>query len=57
MNFRRFVVFAHDAIAAGLAWLIAFWLRFNLDIPDDYREVMLSRLPWVLAVHAVVFWA
>jgi FlaA1/EpsC-like NDP-sugar epimerase len=55
--YRRYIVFAHDLLAAGLAWLIAFWLRFNLDIPDDYREVMLSRLPWVLAVHAVVFWA
>jgi len=55
--YRRYIVFAHDLLAAGLAWLIAFWLRFNLDIPDDYREVMLSRLPWVLAVHAIVFWA
>jgi FlaA1/EpsC-like NDP-sugar epimerase len=55
--YRRYIVFLHDLLAAGLAWLIAFWLRFNLDIPDDYREVMLSRLPWVLAVHAVVFWA
>jgi FlaA1/EpsC-like NDP-sugar epimerase len=55
--YRRYIVFAHDLLAAGLAWMIAFWLRFNLDIPDDYREVMLSRLPWVLAVHAVVFWA
>ncbi|HEY3077195.1 MAG TPA: nucleoside-diphosphate sugar epimerase/dehydratase [Burkholderiales bacterium] len=55
--YRRYIVFVHDLLAAGLAWLIAFWLRFNLDIPDDYREVMLSRLPWVLAVHAVVFWA
>jgi FlaA1/EpsC-like NDP-sugar epimerase len=55
--YRRYIVFIHDLLAAGLAWVIAFWLRFNLDIPDDYREVMLSRLPWVLAVHAVVFWA
>lgn len=54
---RRFIVFAHDLAAAGFAWVIAFWLRFNLDIPDDYREVMLSQLPWVLVVHAVVFWA
>jgi FlaA1/EpsC-like NDP-sugar epimerase len=59
MNFyyRRYIVFAHDLIAAGLAWLVAFWLRFNLEIPDDYREVMLARLPWVLVVHAAVFWA
>jgi len=56
LNIRRFVVFAHDAIAAGLAWLIAFWLRFNLDIPPEYQEVALARLPLVLAVHAAIFW-
>jgi FlaA1/EpsC-like NDP-sugar epimerase len=55
--YRRYIVYVHDVVAAGLAWIVAFWLRFNLDIPDDYREVMLSRLPWVLAVHAAVFWA
>ena len=53
---RRFIVFAHDLGAAAVAWLVAFWLRFNLDIPDEYREIMLSQLPWVLVVHAIVFW-
>ena len=55
--YRRYIVFAHDLIAAVLAWLAAFWLRFNLEIPDDYREIMLARLPWVLVVHAAIFWA
>ena len=54
---RRFIVFSYDLAAAGLAWVVAFWLRFNLDIPDEYREIMLSQLPWVLIVDAVVFWA
>ena len=54
---RRFIVFAHDLAAAALAWVVAFWLRFNLDIPDDYLEVMVAQLPWVLVVHAAVFWA
>jgi len=56
MYYRRFIVFLHDLIAAGLAWMAAFWLRFNLDIPPEYHEVMLVRLPLVLAVHAAIFW-
>ena len=56
MHARRFIVFLHDLIAAGLAWMAAFWLRFNLDIPPEYHEVMLVRLPLVLAVHAAIFW-
>jgi len=59
---RQFVVraslaFAHDVAAAGLAWLAAFWLRFNLEMPpDEYARAAYAVLPAVLAVHALVFW-
>jgi len=56
VNVRRLVVFAYDVLVAGAAWVVAFWLRFNLDVPPDYAEVMLTRLPLVVALHAVVFW-
>ncbi len=56
MNWRRVVVFAHDIFAAALAWVLAFWLRFNLDIPHEFAAVMIVRLPLVIGVHAVVFW-
>ena len=56
MNIRRYIVFGHDVIAASIAWLAAFWLRFNLDIPDEYREVMLDRLLLVVGVHVAIFW-
>ena len=57
MMVRRAIVFLHDVVVAALAWMLAFWLRFNLDIPDEYLEVMWARLPWVLGVHVAVFWA
>jgi len=53
---RRLIVFVHDLLAAAFAWVAAFWLRFNFDIPDDFRDIMLDLLPWVLGVHAAVFW-
>jgi FlaA1/EpsC-like NDP-sugar epimerase len=56
MNIRRFIVFGHDVVAAAIAWAAAFWLRFNLDLPDEYREVMLDRLPLVAGIHAAIFW-
>jgi FlaA1/EpsC-like NDP-sugar epimerase len=56
LNIRRFIVFGHDVVAAAVVWLAAFWLRFNLDVPTDYAAAMLSRLPLVVGVHAVVFW-
>jgi len=54
---RRLLAFLHDLAAAALAWAIAFWLRFNLEIPPEYASLIVDRLPWVIAIHAAVFWA
>ena len=35
MYSRRLLVFLHDLVAAAAAWMLGFWLRFNLDIPPD----------------------
>jgi len=54
---RASLAFAHDLVAVALAWLAAFWLRFNLEMPPQfYAQAALDALPAVLAVHAVVFW-
>ncbi len=54
---RRLIIFVHDLVAAALAWVISFWLRFNLDLPPEYADIMLNRLALVIGVHALVFWA
>jgi len=56
MNLRRLVVFLHDLVAAALAWMAAYWLRFNLDVPHEFAMVMLARLPLVIGVYVAVFW-
>ena len=56
MNIRGLLAFAHDVAVSIIAWCAAFWLRFNLDIPHDYQASMFAALPWVIAVHAAVFW-
>ena len=57
MNFRRVLVFVHDVVAVGAAWVLAYWLRFNLEIPEEHYDIMLSKLPLVIGVHAAVFLA
>src|SRR5688572_12764176 len=54
---RRLLVFAYDSAAAACAWIVAFWLRFNLDVPEEHQGPMIKQLPWVVAVHAAVFLA
>ena len=56
MNIRALLALAHDLSASAVAWLAAFWLRFNLDVPPAYVALALSTLPWVVGVHALVFW-
>jgi len=53
---RAALAFAHDVVASGIAWLAAFWLRFNFDIPSEYLKTAFLTLPWVMAVNALLFW-
>jgi FlaA1/EpsC-like NDP-sugar epimerase len=53
---RTALAFVHDVVAAGFAWCAAFWLRFNLEVPDPYFSVMLMSLAWVVPLQAAVFW-
>jgi FlaA1/EpsC-like NDP-sugar epimerase len=54
---RASLAFAHDVVAAGVAWLAAFWLRFEMEMPPpEFAQVALQTLPAVLAVHALAFW-
>jgi FlaA1/EpsC-like NDP-sugar epimerase len=53
----RTAAFAHDLLMVPVAWLGAFWLRFNLEsVPDIYLERALAALPAVVLVQGAVFW-
>jgi FlaA1/EpsC-like NDP-sugar epimerase len=53
----RTVIFIHDLGMVALAWLGAYWLRFNLSIPPEFElHAALIWLPLVMAVQAVMFW-
>src|SRR3569623_997545 len=45
---------AADALLLFAAWWIAFWLRFNLDMPAEYVPVAWMSLPWMLVSYLVV---
>ncbi|MCU0927315.1 MAG: polysaccharide biosynthesis protein, partial [Hydrogenophaga sp.] len=37
-----------DLTLVAVAWWLAFWLRFNLDTPDEFQAMMVNTLPWPL---------
>ena len=53
---RTLAIILHDILVAALAWLGAYWLRFNLAMPPEYLSAALSTLVWVVPLQAVVFW-
>ena len=53
---RAFLAFTHDVLASGVAWLAAFWLRFNLEVPHEYLSTALTTLPFILGANALLFW-
>ena len=55
-NSRILLAFLHDLTAAGLAWLGAYWLRFNLNIPAEFWPSALGTLVWVMPLQALAFW-
>ncbi len=55
-NFRTLLAFAHDVVAAALAWLMAFYIRFNLEIPSEHAAVMMQTVLLVVPVQSAVFW-
>lgn len=52
---RALVVFVFDLLVAAAAWLAAFYLRFNLSVPDDYLESAWRALVWVVPIYGSVF--
>jgi FlaA1/EpsC-like NDP-sugar epimerase len=53
----RTAAFIHDLAMVPVAWLLAYWLRFNLgEIPDPYLHAALGTLPLVILSQAGVFW-
>ncbi|MGQ0577639.1 MAG: SDR family NAD(P)-dependent oxidoreductase, partial [Betaproteobacteria bacterium] len=54
-NPRSALAFLHDVAAAGIVWLVAFWLRFNFDIPAEFAGPMWRTIGWVVVVDAGCF--
>jgi FlaA1/EpsC-like NDP-sugar epimerase len=48
------IVLAHLLIVV-VANYAAFWLRFDGDIPDHYKDLMWGAMPWLLLVRGTVF--
>jgi FlaA1/EpsC-like NDP-sugar epimerase len=52
---RIILAFAHDAAACALAWMLAFWVRFNLDWPAAYAWWAMQSVIVIIPVYCGLF--
>ncbi len=56
-NKLRYFAFPHDLVMIPLAWIAAYWFRFNLSvIPERFIIDMVGYLPIVVFIQVVMFW-
>ena len=55
INNRNLIVFTHDLSVTALAWLSAYIIRFNFEVPEDQLISMSSNFFIVLIVQAIIF--
>jgi len=56
LHWRPLLAFVHDLAACAAAWMFAFWLRFNLELPANYLDLALQTLLFSVPVYAALFW-
>ena len=54
-NSRSALALTHDVAAACVAWVAAYLLRFNFEIPPEHVAVMVGRLWLVVMIQTGVF--
>jgi len=53
---KRTLAVLHDLVAVAVCWFVAYWLRFNLDIPDLYMESARKALIPVFTAYIPCCW-
>lgn len=55
MHIRNWMALGHDAVGAAIVWYLAYWLRFNTEIPAYNVPNMLGTMLWVVPLQTLVF--
>ncbi|MDH4234483.1 MAG: polysaccharide biosynthesis protein, partial [Gallionella sp.] len=55
-NTRTALAILHDTVATILAWIGAYLLRFNFELPPNFATEIKHSLLWVVLLQMAVFW-
>ncbi|MFA6920239.1 MAG: nucleoside-diphosphate sugar epimerase/dehydratase [Gallionella sp.] len=54
-NVRTALAIFHDIVAVVIAWMLAYSLRFNFELPADFNDEMQHTLLWVVPLQVAIF--
>ncbi len=52
---RSFLALLHDVFIAAFAWVLAYLLRFNFDVPPEFLKSIWLNAIWVIFLQALLF--
>src|ERR1035437_5829368 len=55
-NQRVSLVLLHDLLAGALAWILAYLLRFNLELTENIQREILQTLLRIVPMQGLIFW-
>ena len=53
---RILLVILHDLLAIAAAWMLAYWLRFNFEVPPAYVDSLFRTLLAVVPLQGLIAW-
>ena len=53
---RTALAILHDIAAVVIAWMLAYSLRFNFELPTNFAVEMQQTLLWVVPLQVAIFW-
>ena len=57
LNRRAALAFLHDVVASAVCWVLAFWLRLNLELPGEFHAPLAVAVSVSVPLHALIFWS
>jgi FlaA1/EpsC-like NDP-sugar epimerase len=57
LSHRAALAFLHDVVASAVCWVLAFWLRLNLELPGEFHAPLAVAVAASVPLHALIFWS